>query len=177
MSYGLHCPVLSLALVCLLARPSEAAQPGSVRVQGTVSFMVDRDRANLSLERVEYYPLPDTTIQAFRVKGVMLARTTSDGKGDFTLDPSPGRPFTVVFQHPDERRDLVPEIQQLCGDAGLQNQVHVTLLTVRQYEELNGNQILVEHLQLILRLLEAVDGEGAAELRNRVQRLLRKLPR
>src|SRR5689334_9771026 len=116
--------ITTLVLLLVPAHPSAAVHAGEVVIEGTTSFMRDRDDHNQPLKEVEYHPLEGTNVRVFRIRGVTIRRATSDAKGGFGLAASSGRPLTVVFVHSDVAREFVPEIQQLCGEAGLKNTVH-----------------------------------------------------
>lgn len=159
-------------LATLIAFGGHVQAQDSVTIGGTTTALIDRDSVGQPLSEVKYFPIEGVEVVACR--STPVARFNSRTDGTFDLTVVRGRPFTVVFRDP-ANEDIVPELQQLSGKDGTDHCVHVTLLTVIQYEEIYGRETLLARLEYIQRVLARVDGEDVDATRDFIERLLKRL--
>jgi hypothetical protein len=145
--------------------------PPSVVVSG-VTYRLSED--GQGVDKAGHKPLAGVEIQVCRGRAALnKVPHESSRLGRFHFPVKPGTPFLVTFSAGD---DHVPELQQLSGKPGVANVVHVVLLTVDQYTELEKKGAISPPLAEKLRCeLKAVPQES--EIAKRLRGILEKLPK
>jgi hypothetical protein len=117
--------VISVLLLPLFAATAKAQD---VSVQGTTYRTAGAG----------YEPLGGVQIVVTRGRDV-VGSSVSGANGHFQLSVRPGDPFIVVF-YGDQR---VPELQELAGKGGINDNVHVTLFSPEEYQQQLGDNVLL----------------------------------
>lgn len=138
------------------------ANAQDVTVRGTICTI-----PNLNGNPIVHDPLAGATVNAYRRNwiGGTGKQTGVNGVYDFTVNA--GLPFFLVFIGPNP--DLVPECEELSADPNKKQEVHVVLLTFRQYEDTYGREALVEKLKYLYSRFRK--NEQSKELISRIEAL------
>ncbi len=64
-----------------------------------------------------------------------------------------------------QEENFVPDLKTLTADPKKAQNVHVTMLTPRQFQEIFGREELVNHLKRTMRLLRRTEGVGEDEIK------------
>jgi len=169
------------AVTVLASGPSNVGAAGDVHFRGTTSCYIDyKDTHKLRPDEAYYEPLTDVEVNVVapeQVKDVSKPGKDKEGRdvASYKFSVSPGPPVCVLYHHPTSDKGFVPVLKSLSGESNRRQQVHVTLLTKRQYIDRFGEEILKADMEQLYRKLKQlkVDEGTLRTIRDHLQTKLR----